>query len=77
MKSAEAVAMALSADDIAKDRVVPHPDRIREVSLCVATATVLEAQRLGIANLTLGQGEAEVKAKLAQLMWSPTGSSKL
>ena len=71
MASAEAVARSLSDDEIAKDRVVPHPDRIRDVSLNVAIATVLEAQRMGIANLTLGATEAEVRAKLEELMWVP------
>ena len=71
MASAEAVARSLSDDEIANDRVVPHPDRIRDVSLNVAIATVLEAQRMGIANLTLGATEAEVRAKLEELMWVP------
>ena len=35
MVSAEAVAKSLSAEEVATDRVVPHPDRIRDVSLNV------------------------------------------
>ena len=73
MVAAEAVAKSLSADEVALDRVVPHPDRIRECSLSVATATVLEATRLGLARNSLGDDEAAVRAKLEALMWSPDG----
>ena len=72
MVSAEAVAKSLSAEEVANDRVVPHPDRIRECSLSVAAASVLEAQRLGLARNPLGETEAEVRAKLQSMMWSPT-----
>jgi len=71
MASAEAVAKSLSPEEIAGDRVVPHPDRIRDVSLQVATDIVLEAQNMGIANIKLGNDEAAVKAKLQELMWKP------
>ena len=40
----------------------------------VATATALEAQRIGIANLRLGETESIVRAKLKELMWSPSQS---
>ena len=39
----------------------------------VATAVCIEAHKLGLANLTLGATETEVRAKLRSLMWSPTG----
>jgi hypothetical protein len=54
----EAVASALTLDELAQDRVVPHPARIRAVSLDVATATVLECQRLGIARRRALEGAA-------------------
>ena len=37
----------------------------------VATAVCVEAQKLGIANLTLGASEDEVRSQLKSLMWSP------
>jgi len=73
MVAAEAVANSLSDEEVALDRVVPHPDRIRECSLSVATAVVLEAQRLELARHPLGEGDAEVRAKLQSMMWSPSG----
>ena len=66
-----AVADSLTADEISKDRVVPHPDRIRDVSLNVATAICLESQKLGLANISLGTTSAEVRSALEKLMWSP------
>jgi malic enzyme len=74
LAAAEAVARSLSAQDIAEDRVVPHPDRIREVSLNVATATVLECQRLGLASRPLGETEEAVKSALQGMMWAPPAS---
>lgn len=53
------------------DRVVPHRDRLREVALNVATAVVMEAQKLGLAARTLGKDEGEVKAAVKALMWEP------
>lgn len=55
----------------ARSRVVPHADRIRNVSLNVAVAVVLEAQAKGLASHPLGMDEAAVRAKLSALMWSP------
>merc|ERR1719327_1298243 len=72
MVAAEAVANSLDAEDLAQDRCVPHPDKIRSVGLNVATAVVLEAQKMGLAGKTLGQGWAEVKAALEKLMWAPS-----
>jgi malate dehydrogenase (oxaloacetate-decarboxylating)(NADP+) len=69
--AAEAVANALTRDEIAQGRVVPHPARIRVVSLDVATAVVLECQRLGIARRALGATAAEVRAVLEAAMWHP------
>ena len=71
LAAAEAVAQTLSDDDVAQDRVVPHPARIREVGLNVATATVLGCQRLGLATRRLGETYDEVKAQLQAMMWSP------
>merc|ERR1712187_485068 len=71
MVAAEAVANSLSNEDMRTDRVVPHPDRIREVGLNVATAIVLEAQKLGIAGKQLGKGRSEIQAALRDMMWSP------
>uniref|UniRef100_A0A7S2DWM2 Malic enzyme n=1 Tax=Haptolina brevifila TaxID=156173 RepID=A0A7S2DWM2_9EUKA len=71
MVSATAVANSLSSDEIKTNRVMPHPDRIREVSLNVATAVVMEAQKMGLANITIGADENQVSAALKALMWSP------
>ena len=71
MVAAEAVAHSLDASELTLDRCVPHPDRIRECSLNVATAVVLEAQKLGLAQKPLGEGDAAVRGKLRSLMWSP------
>merc|ERR1719310_2412232 len=71
MVAAEAVANSLDAQDLKEDRTVPHPDKIRTVGLNVATAVVLEAQKLGLACKTLGKDAAEVKAAIKEMMWSP------
>jgi len=72
MVAAEAVANSLDAEDLKTDRVVPRPDKIRSVGLNVATAVVLEAQKLGLAGKTLGKDVSDVKEALRGLMWSPT-----
>merc|ERR1712048_595106 len=74
MVAAEAVANSLDKEDMRTGRVVPHPDRIREVGLNVATAIVLEAQKLGIARREIGKGRIEVEAALRDMMWSPSPS---
>mmetsp|Transcript_26412 Transcript_26412/g.75599 ORF Transcript_26412/g.75599 Transcript_26412/m.75599 type:complete len:615 (-) Transcript_26412:250-2094(-) len=74
MVAAEAVANSLNDNDIKEDRIVPHPDRLREVGLNVATAVVLETQKLGLAGKTLGADHAAVRNTLASLMWSPSYS---
>jgi len=71
MVAAQAVANSLSAEDMSKDRVVPHPDRIRDVSLDVATAVVVECQSKGLATKNLGSGAAQVKDALKAAMWVP------
>jgi malate dehydrogenase (oxaloacetate-decarboxylating)(NADP+) len=71
MVAAQAVANSLGDADVQADRVVPHRDRLREVALNVATAVVLEAQKMGLAKRTLGKDEAEVKAAVQALMWEP------
>jgi hypothetical protein len=65
------VANSLDAQDLKEDRTVPHPDKIRTVGLNVATAVVLEAQKLGLAGKTLGKNSEEVTAAIKELMWSP------
>jgi malate dehydrogenase (oxaloacetate-decarboxylating)(NADP+) len=72
MVAAEAVANSLDAQDLKEDRTVPHPDKIRSVGLNVATAVVLEAQKMGLADKTLGKDAADVKAAIQEQMWSPT-----
>merc|ERR1719382_2423781 len=62
MVAAEAVANSLSDQDMRTDRILPHPDRLREVGLNVAAAVVLEAQKLGLADRTLGQRREDVRA---------------
>ena len=71
MVAAEAVANTLDADDLAADRVIPARSRLREVGLNVATATAMEAQRLGLAGKKLGDTWEEVKAALSAKMWLP------
>lgn len=53
--------------------MIPARDRLREVGLNVATATCLEAQKLGLAGQKLGDTWEEVKAALAARMWLPKG----
>lgn len=72
LDAAEAVAGSLDAEDIEADRVVPRRDRIREVSLDVATAVVLAAQEMGLAGRRLGSSRAEVKEALAKMRWTPS-----
>jgi len=74
MVGAEAVAMTLNDDDLQEDRVVPHPDRIREVGLNVATATVECLQALGLADCPLGETHAEIREALRKKMWAPGAS---
>lgn len=71
MVAAEAVANSLDDHDIGAESVVPHPGRIREVSGNVATAVVLEAQKQGLATITLGKDKNEVAEALKQKMWTP------
>jgi len=72
MVAAEAVANCLDARDLKVESVVPHPSRIREVALSVATAVVLESQRGGYAQKQLGVDEASVRAALEAAMWQPS-----
>lgn len=71
MAAANAVANTLGEEDLKNDRVVPHPDRIREVGVNVAVAVVLEAQRLALAQKPLGEDRQAVRAALQEAMWSP------
>merc|ERR1712150_316477 len=71
MVAAEAVANSLDDDDIQLDSVVPHRDRIANVSLNVATAVVVEAQSIGIAGKRLGEDREQVKVALEKLRWLP------
>ena len=50
---------------------MPHPDRIRDVSLEVATAVAFEAQKQGLARRPLGSTHDAVKAALKSKMWQP------
>ena len=50
---------------------MPHPDRIRDVSLEVATAVAVEAQAQGLARRPLGSSYDAVKATLKSKMWVP------
>jgi malic enzyme len=71
MVAAEAVANSLDEADLKSDRVVPHPDRIREVGLNVATAVVMEAQKLGLASRRFPSRRWEVRDALMKMMWAP------
>eukprot|EP00747_Dinoflagellata_sp_TGD_P219509 gnl/TRDRNA2_/TRDRNA2_91613_c1_seq1.p1 gnl/TRDRNA2_/TRDRNA2_91613_c1~~gnl/TRDRNA2_/TRDRNA2_91613_c1_seq1.p1 ORF type:complete len:456 (+),score=109.40 gnl/TRDRNA2_/TRDRNA2_91613_c1_seq1:56-1369(+) len=72
MVAAEAVANALDANDIDRESVVPNAARCREVGLAVATAVVLESQKLGLAGKELGANKEAVKAELMRRRWAPT-----
>eukprot|EP01049_Picozoa_sp_SAG25_P014810 SAG25_NODE_2759_length_1398_cov_1.589684_2_plen_176_part_00 len=69
--AAEAVAQSLNDEDIRLRRVIPSRDRLREVNLNVATAVVLEAQRMGLATKNVGATAEDVQATLSAAMWRP------
>jgi malate dehydrogenase (oxaloacetate-decarboxylating)(NADP+) len=69
--AAEAVANSLSQHDFDESRVIPHRDHVQRVNLNVATAVVLEAQKLSLARRELGADAAAVKAALERMMWKP------
>jgi len=71
MVAAEAIANTLDEADLRADRILPSTDRLREVSLNVATAVVLEAQKQGLAGQSLGRAWPEVREALQARMWSP------
>eukprot|EP00316_Scyphosphaera_apsteinii_P019733 CAMPEP_0119316214 /NCGR_PEP_ID=MMETSP1333-20130426/39017_1 /TAXON_ID=418940 /ORGANISM="Scyphosphaera apsteinii, Strain RCC1455" /LENGTH=647 /DNA_ID=CAMNT_0007321805 /DNA_START=17 /DNA_END=1960 /DNA_ORIENTATION=+ len=71
MVSAEAVANSLGPEEVADENVVPNRNRIREVSLNVAAAVVLESQKLGLAGRKLGHTLQEVTDTLKVKMWVP------
>eukprot|EP00947_MAST-08B_sp_MAST-8B-sp1_P005587 g5587.t1 len=76
MVAAEAVANSLSQADLEADRVMPHRSRLREVAQNVATATAVEAQKLGLAGRVLGKDWDEVHAAIGEMMWLPEGMKK-
>merc|ERR1712159_261562 len=76
MVAAEAVANSLDKRDIEVESVVPNPARIRETNTAVATAVVVEAQKMGLAGKTLGKDAAEVRAALVGSMWTPKNMHK-
>jgi len=69
--AAEAVANSLGQEEMDLDMVVPKRDRIQEVSLNVATAVALEAQKLGLARCDLGADWDSVKTSLESMRWKP------
>jgi len=73
--AAEAVANSLSREDLDEGRVIPHRDQVQRVSLRVAAAVVLEAQRLSLARRRLGTDAGAVEAALEERMWRPGGRS--
>jgi len=75
MVAAEAVAQTLNESDLLTDRVVPHPDRIRDVGLNVATAVALHLEEIGLAELKLGHDAATVRAALSKKMWVPDAAT--
>ena len=56
---------------VREDRVVPALSRIRAVSQNVATAVVLECQKLGLARAHLGSTWDKVHAAVGRKMWTP------
>lgn len=71
LAAAEAVANSLGEEELMLDMVVPKRDRIQEVSLNVATAVTLEAQKQGLAGKPLGADWASVRAALDKMRWTP------
>eukprot|EP00928_Gymnodinium_smaydae_P079962 TRINITY_DN63788_c0_g1_i1.p1 TRINITY_DN63788_c0_g1~~TRINITY_DN63788_c0_g1_i1.p1 ORF type:complete len:629 (+),score=111.89 TRINITY_DN63788_c0_g1_i1:41-1888(+) len=71
MVAAQAVANSLDSTDVQLDRVIPARERLREVGLEVATAVVLEAQKLGLATRCLGITRDEVRSAVKAMMWEP------
>lgn len=70
--AAEAVADSLDEEDVAKESVVPNQSRIREVSLNVAAAICVAAEKMGIAQnpIKCDPGET-VQTELKKRMWVP------
>lgn len=52
--------------------MIPARDALRDVNLNVATAVVLEAQKLGLAGKPLGEDAPTVKAAIAARQWCPS-----
>jgi len=77
LAAAEAVANSLDVEDLRADRVLPSLSRIRHVGLNVATAVVLEAQKAGLAQKTIGATHEEVEKALRAEMWVPAGAEDL
>jgi len=71
MIAAEAVANSLDDHDLKVESVVPDPAHIRDVAMNVAIAVVLEAQKMGVATVNLGQTEQEIRKVLESKMWIP------
>ena len=70
--AAQACANSLNEDDIAKDRVIPHIDRIRDVARNVATAVILACQEAGLAKKHIGNSWDEVYADVSSAMYDPS-----
>ena len=70
--AAQAVANSLNEDDLAKDRVIPHIDRIRDVARNVATSVILACQENGLAQKHVGKDWNEVYSSVSEAMYSPT-----
>ena len=70
--AAQAVANSLSEDDLAKDRVIPHIDRIRDVARNVATAVILACQEAGLAQRHVGDSWDAVYADVSSSMYTPS-----
>jgi len=74
--AAEAVANSLSQQDFDEGRVIPHRDQVQLVNLNVATAVVLEAQKMSLARRALGADADSVRATLEGMMWKPGSLTK-
>lgn len=70
--AAQAVANSLSVDDLAKDRVIPHIDRIRDVARNVATAVILACQEAGLAQRHVGDSWDAVYTDVSTSMYTPS-----
>ncbi len=68
LTAAEALAAAVTADDLARGRIYPGLDRLREVSRRIAAAVIREARSL---HLGRNLGDEAIERELDAAVWFP------